>query len=358
MNLVKILRRVRRHREAWNPVHILLCFIAAASLACGAPLIVSFQPNVALTWTNTLTNGLVQVQATQNVSAGPWKPMAYDLATNTLRTVGLPTNSAPAAFYRLSVSTNIPDPSLVLHLPFDNDFTNSGLILDVSGYGNHALRYSLTNWPKPIRGPDGSVAGGFHRVGTFEGGGDYAGIPWTTSSPFYSLTNGTLLVWAYYTTNSYGASAIIDGSSYYTYPYSWSLGRDYSFTTRFDVNLPGGYTLHAAVYPDDSSSSNYDTGGWHYYGITWDRAKFIGYFDGAAFSTNSQAGIPALILGGDPWAHWIAVGCYTHDGTPQIDGDGYPNNGWIDGGIDDVRLYNRPLSSTEVQQLYQSMRPR
>jgi hypothetical protein len=254
----------------------------------------------------------------------------------------------------VAVSTNIPDPSLVLYLPFDNDFPNTGLILDVSGYGNHALRYSLTNWPSPISGPDGSVAGGFHRVGTFEGGGDYAGIPWTTNSPFYSLTNGTVLVWAYYTTNSYGASTIIDGSSYYNFPGSWFLGRDYSYSTRFDVYVPGGGFVRTVVFPDDSSNSNFDSGGWHYYGITWDGTSFKGYFDGSAISATSQAGIPALVLGGDSWAHWIAIGCMTHDGTPQIDGDGYPNNGWIDGGIDDIRIYNRALSASEILGLYHS----
>jgi hypothetical protein len=331
---------------------VLCCTVTAFSSE--APAIVSFQPSGALTWTNSTTNGIATIQTTQQLGADPWKPAFYDVATNALTTVMLPPTGTSSSLYRVAVSTNIPDPSLVLYLPFDNDFRNSGQILDVSGYGNHALRYSLTNWPSPIKGPDGSVAAGFHHVGTYEGGGDYAGIPWTTNSPFYRLTNGTLLVWAYYTTNSYGASAIIDGSSYYNFPYSWFLGRDYSYSTRFDVYVPGGSFIRVVVYPDDSNPT-YDSSGWHYYGVTWDGANFIGYYNGTAISTNSQAGIPALTLGGDPWAHWIAVGCMTHDGTPQIDGDGYPNNAWIDGGIDDFRLYNRALSAGEIQSLYQSM---
>lgn len=348
---------ISKYAQRWTtaPVFIWipLCCLAAFSLASAAPVITSLQSSGALTWTNALTNGIAVIETTQHLNVDPWKPLVYDLATNTPRTVVVPTDAAVTGFYRVAVQTNIPDPSLVLHLPFDNDFTNSGLILDLSGYGNHARRYSVTNWPSPIRGPDGSVAGGFHRFGTWEGGGDYAGIPWTTNSPFARLTNGTVLAWAYYTANSYGASVIIDGSSYYTFPGSWFLGRDYSYTTRFDVYVPGGGAFRAAVYPDDSSP-NYDSGGWHYYGLTWDGTNFVGYYNGAPISTNSQAAIPALVLGGDPWAQWLAIGCMTHDGTPQIDGDGYPNNAWLDGGIDDIRIYNRALSAAEISQLYQN----
>jgi hypothetical protein len=242
-----------------------------------------------------------------------------------------------------------------LYVPFDNDFTNSGVILDVSGYGNHALRYSLTNWPSPTTGPDGSSAAWFHRVGSFEGGGDYAGVPWTTNSPFYRLTNGTLLVWAYYTSNSYHVSTIIDGSSYYNFLGSWSLGRVYSSDSRFTVYDRNGNGFYAVGYPDSAPTG--DTGGWHYYGVTWDGASFFGYFDGVPISTNSQSGFPALILGGDPWAHWIAIGCLTHDGTPQIDGDGYPNNGYFGGGIDDLRIYNRALNAAEIAALYNRRKP-
>lgn len=313
-------------------------------------MIVSFKPNMALTWTNTLTNGIVQVQSTQSLAGGGWKPFAYDLATNSLRTVPVPTNAASAAFYRVGVSTNIPDPSLVLYLPFDNDFTNSGLILDVSGYGNHARRYSLTNWPSQIPGPDGSMAGRFHRVGTFEGGGDYAGVPWSNTTPFYRLTNGTVMAWAYYTTNSYGASVIMDASGYEP-AYSWWLGRNYNFRTGLLIVQTNGSYYYGAAYPDEAA--NYDTGGWHHYGATWDGTNFVGYFNGVAFSTNSQAGIPALILGGHAWAQWLGIGCKTHDGTPQVDGDGYPNNAWMDGGIDEIRIYNRALSAGEILQLYQ-----
>jgi hypothetical protein len=291
------------------------------------------------------------IQTTQNPE-GPWQNVAYAPATTNLTTVMVPNHPAASCLYRLVLSGDSADPSLVLHLSFNNNFASSGTILDTSGYGNHALRYSLTNWPSSITGPDGSPAGGFHRIGSFEGGGDYAGIPWTTNSPFYSLTNGTLLAWAYYSSNSSPVSTIIDGSSYYTYPGSWFLGRDYSYSTRFDVYLPNGEMTHAAVFPDNSP--NLDSGGWHYYGVTWDGFQFLAYFDGVPINGFAQADVPELILGGHPWAHWIGIGCLVHEGTPQIDGDGYPSSGWFDGGIDDIRIYNRALSPSEILSLYQN----
>lgn len=320
-----------------------------ASCVFAAPTIVSVKPDGTLTWTNTTTSGVVTIQASQN-PVGAWTAVGYAPATTNLTTVVVPVHPALSCFYRLILSADVADPSLVLHLAFNNDFASSGTILDTSGYGNHALRYSLTNWPSPISGPDRSMAGDFHRIGSFEGGGDYAGIPWTTNAPFYGLTNGTLLAWGYYSSNSYPVSTIIDGSSYYTYPGSWFLGRDYSYNTRFDVYFPNGGFVHAAVYPDDSP--NLDSGGWHYYGVTWDGTKFLGYFDGVIVSVYPQAGLPALVLGGHPWAQWIGIGCQVHDGTPQIDGDGYPGGGWFDGGIDDIRIYNRALNSSEILSLY------
>lgn len=334
---------------------IITSLLVQWATATDLPAIRSFGRDGQIIWTNPVAGSIGVIQQTTNLEAPAWEPSWYDTADIGLHTNWLADAVPPSRFYRVVIETNIPDPSLVLYLPFDNDWTNSGVILDASGYGNNALRYSLTNWPSAAVGPDGSLAAEFHRATTstpYEGDGEYAGIPWTTNAPFYRLTNGTLLVWAHYNTNSYHVSTIVDGSSYSTYPYSWVLGRAYSLNTEFDVYGTNGSGFHAVLYPDSSSG---DTGGWHYYGVTWDGNNFIGYFDGTAISTNSQDGFPALVLGGKPSAHWIAVGCRTHNGTPQIDGDGYPNNGFFGGEIDDLRIYNRALSAVEVQTLYNRM---
>ncbi len=330
-------------------------FVCQQAVLGGSPTILSLQPNGALAWTSNYSNNIAVIEASSNLQPAAWTPYFYDLASNSAQVTHMPPLTGTTGFYRLGIRTNIPDPSLVLRLTFDNDFTNSGVILDVSGYGNHAIRYSLTNWPGVTNGPDGHQAARFHRVGTFEGGGDYAGVPYTTNSPFYSLTNGTVMAWAHYTTNSYGASTIVDASSYSYFPGSWFLGRNYSYGTRFMVYDTNQNAYYGAVYPDDSTP-NFATDGWHHYAVTWNGTNFFGYYDGALVSTSSQAGFPALVAGGHPWSRWLAIGCQTHDGTPAIDGDGYPNNAWMDGEIDEVRIYNRALGAGEISTLYNSQK--
>jgi hypothetical protein len=48
------------------------------------------------------------------------------------------------------------------------------------------------------------------------------------------------------------------------------------------------------------------------------------------------------------------VGCNTHGGTPPLEdetGEDYPNHGWFNGVMDDVRIYGRALSGSEVAAL-------
>jgi hypothetical protein len=55
---------------------------------------------------------------------------------------------------------------------------------------------------------------------------------------------------------------------------------------------------------------------------------------------------------------WIGLGVKTHytvpnpQETPEFDGDAYPNNGWLNGLLDDVRVYNRVLTDSEIHAVY------
>jgi hypothetical protein len=49
--------------------------------------------------------------------------------------------------------------------------------------------------------------------------------------------------------------------------------------------------------------------------------------------------------------NWIGIGVNTHVGTPEYDdetGNDYPNNGFHNGGLDQVRIYDRVLSPNEI----------
>ena len=53
---------------------------------------------------------------------------------------------------------------------------------------------------------------------------------------------------------------------------------------------------------------------------------------------------------------FIGSGCNTHGGSPALEdepgGPDYPNHGWFNGVMDDVRIYHRALSASEVATLH------
>jgi hypothetical protein len=68
--------------------------------------------------------------------------------------------------------------------------------------------------------------------------------------------------------------------------------------------------------------------------------------------TNQSFWVPWIRVYGGVKGRWICVGASSHDGTPQWGDDKYPNAGYFVGKMDDLRLYNRALSSAEVRALY------
>jgi hypothetical protein len=365
------------HRIHVAHVAGLLLLVAPRGVCDEQPVVVGYDPNRSLTWSGSYSNRILGIEASTNLQTGPWVPVSYDLAsswlpvrlyiaglgftnvnygsgTNTVHASPLPGSAKAITFYRVALQTNPPDPTLVLHLPFDNAFSN-GVILDISGFNNHALRYSPTNWPIPTTGPDGGQAGEFHTrpCTTCQGStaqGDYAGIPAAPSLD--DLTNGTVLAWAHLDAGSTHNSSILDASSFGNERATWLLGRSYSYDTRFSIGVANGGNSYwdALIFPDTINPfANWDTGGWHYYAVTWDGTNIIGYFDGWSFKTNSQAGFPKLRIGAN---QWISVGCKIHQGTPQWGDDAMPNWGWMSGQIDDVRIYNRALAPGEISALF------
>lgn len=318
------------------------CLLTTRGL-CQSPFIQSLGASGEILWTNPVPGTIAMVERSSVLNPPAWETFFYDHGTVGLRSVKIPVGPLGSVFYRVIVRTNAPDSSLVLHLPFDNDFSG-GAVLDASGYGNHGLRYSSSNWPSLARGPDGSQAGQFGVISSING--DYVAVPYSTNLD--RLTNGTLFAWVRYTSNSYHAAAPVD-AGWWEDDYSWTLGRNYSTTTKFVISRSNSeYVM--LTFPDGFTSGT--DGGWHHYGVTWDSINFVGYFDGIPFGTNTQTGIPHLNIGGS--SRWIAIGCRNHDGTPNWGDDLYPNNGWIGGFIDDVRIYNRALTREEAAVCYAS----
>lgn len=336
------------------------CLSAVAVLPVSAeqPVILSFDPNSGITWTNPVQGNLSIFQRSTNLTGADWNSFFYDWGTNGLFNTPLPSSASDRMFYRVAVQTNIPDPSLIVRLSFDNIISN-GVVLDISGHENHGRRYGRpgypTNWPTATMGPDGSLAAEFHQYfdgfGRYGKSGDYVAIPF--SPGLTNLTQATICAWVHYYTaefndinNDHNTSILDTGKDV---PGTWNFGRQYSDFTVFSVWSGLASQVDVLTFPDSSPTGN--SGGWHYYSITFSNGVTKGYFDGALFGT-ANAPVSALTMAG----YYIGVAGWTFNETPEMDlaVDEHPNNAWINGTVDDIRIYNRALSGSEISALYLS----
>jgi hypothetical protein len=342
-------------------ISLLLFHLPAAALvlvADEAPVISGLTPGDRLSWDDGTTNGIAVVEWSENLEEALWSPVFYDPATNTTRTVQLPQRPGATGFYRIQLRSEPSDPSLLAHFTFDSELS-TGLLLDSSGQGNHAYAVprfgSITNWPKPITGVDGGRGGLFQYY--YDGwslgrSGDYAAI--TDLAPFRNLTNATVAVWIYYH-EAPGGNYLADAnatavSAGYAVTGSWDLGRTSSDYTRLTIYTNNGTSGHVRLnWPDRSHQTGGDSGGWHHYAFTFSQGTVRLYYDGA-FLRESVLPLESLSVAN----HFLGIGCKTHNGDPQLEEgtDIYPNHGWLNGRLDDIRIYRRELSADEIAAVY------
>lgn len=266
------------------------------------------------------------------------------------------------------------DPSLKLHLDFNENFSK-GKVADVSGNTNDGWSMGVvapgntaTNWITQTAGINQGYAALFTTNGvmTNDPGQNYnlsTYIAVTNLNGFEYLTNGTISVWAWFGTNTDNAIRLFDNGFNQTYATgvssnSWMLGRNYNSTLSFNVYPGSGGISDVLDFPDDvikdqgSAPYNYGTASWHVYTITFDcnSHTIIGYYDGLPFQTNTL-NLPYLRVYGCGSQRWLCIGAMSHDGTPQWGDDAYPNDGFMIGKLDDIRIYNRTLGPTAVQGL-------
>lgn len=263
------------------------------------------------------------------------------------------------------------DPTLQLLLSPALDFSG-GTMSDLTGYGHDGLRFSATNWPYATNVQGRSAAfftvtpGNIISPPEDSGWGQYIAITNLTSIGL--MTNGTVSLWArYYPTKAGGTNwdeattqrlfdAGFQGSTWSAGTFFIGRGYDpvsgdnyHTVMRAYNTNgLLNPTTLFA--FPDGSAAGGGDTTNWNFYSITWDGTNVFGYFNGTNIATVAMTNAPYLRLTND--YHWIGLGCWTHNGTPQWGDDSYPNNGWMNGGMGETRVYSRALSPTEMASLY------
>lgn len=283
------------------------------------------------------------------------------------------------------------DAGLLVHLTFEDNFTLARLITDQSGNGNHAHQFGYvgsaagSNFPNRVSASTtpgtntSTYAGDFDwhadGHGIYGRSGDYGAI--TNITQLTNLTTATIMVRARYN-SAYGgdytedanAELLSAGSAVNTRLGSWDFGRwnqqihlnqtRFIITTNSNQSTPqsgsesdrffGKAGRLVARFDDgwapinDGNSTN-----WTHYAITWNAGTLTLYQNGSPIGTNDVSGSTTTLNVG---AGWICVGCNTHVGTnPYLD-DGespaLPNNGFMNGQMDDVMIYNRALSAAEV----------
>jgi hypothetical protein len=305
-------------------------------------------------------------------ATGAWSIGAYEgpySATNTLVLGSVPP-PIPRGFKIIvagddgSGTTNSPAATngLVLYLSFDStNWVNTGVVPDLSGHGNNGIGFSLTNMPSAASGVGGSY--GSYWQGAFGDNpftpgqgysqGDYLGV--TNLNGFEYLTNATMSVWAWFGTNASYDCRFMD--CLWHIDKTWAFGRLYNENVSFEVYYDSLDDWPDIIsFPDDRVNGTEATAGWKLYTVTVDcpNNQIVGYTNGVPFQTNT-IDQPYLFVPYDPYYppvhsayRWLAIGCMNHYGTPQWDLDGLPNAGWFAGQMDEVRIYNRTLSASEI----------
>jgi hypothetical protein len=209
------------------------------------------------------------------------------------------------------------DDGLVAFYPFNGNAN------DASGNGNNATVYGATLTTNRY--------GNANSAYDFNGSSSYIDI--TQNSTLNNLTNFTLSAWIY----QIGANV----------EYS------YRILDKCPAGVPGGWTfdtwdgttghrlrLQAAgsSNPNVPGTTVYSLMQWHHVVATVSGTTGKVYLDGILDGTGNVGNIPDNALD-------IYIG------------RAHPNNGagvneWFNGIIEDVRIYNRALSDTEIQQLY------
>jgi len=209
--------------------------------------------------------------------------------------------------------------NLVGYWPFDGKDVTTTITNDVSGNGNHG---TIVGDTKPALGKIGQAM-------EFDGSGDYVYL--TASSNFIPSENNSITLTVWVKANSISANPISNRII--------NIHRGSIAGSSLALSLGSGNKVQFYNHSGLSTNSWVNTvsvGNWYFIALTYDGTSFQKYFNG---NIDGSTITESLLAGGSYPAY---IGSY----------DG--NGAFINGSIDDVRIYNRALSEQEVKDLYNS----
>ncbi|BDD12844.1 hypothetical protein FUAX_52760 (plasmid) [Fulvitalea axinellae] len=204
---------------------------------------------------------------------------------------------------QLRAQSSLLEEGLIGHYPLDGD------AMDISGLGRHGtIKGNLT----PMEDRFGNEAGAFYfdktaRIDLW--GNGVIAPPRISVGAWFKREGGTSVLGA----TSHGFSLHLTSAG--------------TIQVFFDV-----YGSEHRAHTFMTESRNYNDGGWHYVVLTYDGLKVSVYIDAEKVGQKILAE-PSNFMSG----HKMHIGW---------------RDGYFQGGIDDVRYYNRALSQGEITELY------
>jgi hypothetical protein len=273
----------------------------------GAPVgTVTSPPYAVPLETTTLTNGSHQVTAT-----------ATDI-------VGNAATSAPVTFIVNNVSTG-PTNGLAGYWSFDSAYLSGLTIFDQSGYGGD-MTSNATN----------SVTGQLGQALLFDGSSSYANVATTASTQRYDLVGDLSLSLWVKTTNSTRDEALISRYSASGSGSGYLLRTNPAGTVELLLgvaNVAGGSSLATDV-------TRINDGNWHHVAVVIHLGTTVTFYVDGALSSNVAINSTAA----------------TADSFFQLGVNSWvPYGNYFTGTMDEVRIYDRALSASDVASLYLSV---
>ncbi len=278
--------------------------------------------------------------------------------------------------------------SLALLVTFESDFTG-GVVSNLAGSSGNIQRFGFhagttnpvvaaSNWIYAASVTNGnSVSTGARfswrdgsGYGDYSKDGRYAGI---TNFQLGNLSQFTVMLWARYLpteantplwTDEHNATLLTSGR--YSVAGAWNFGREnfwenplYANQTAFNFWVDAENTNRVQVPFPDTGDSLGSTDAMHHYAVVFNSGVISTFFDGVYY-TNKSGSLTTIPVNGSP--AYIGLGCWPHHGAstsrdPWLDEgsatyDQYPNNGWLNGTIDNLRIYTSALSGAEINAIY------